>query len=54
LILIPLFLKPSRLTEARTEMMPKILERIVALLCCLPRATLKRKVWRGKGSVLTT
>jgi hypothetical protein len=54
LILLLLLLKPPRLTKARTEMMPKILERIAALLRRLPLPTLKRKVWRGKGSVLTT
>jgi hypothetical protein len=54
LILILLFLKPPRLTKARTEMMPKILERIAALLHRHPLPTLKRKVWRRKGSILTT
>jgi hypothetical protein len=54
LILLLLLLKPPRLTKARTEMMPKILERIVALLHRLPLPTLKSKVWRGKGSLLTT
>jgi hypothetical protein len=49
-----LLLKPPRLMKARTKMMLKILERIVALLCCLPLPTLKKKVWRGKGSILTT
>jgi hypothetical protein len=54
LILLLLLLKPPRLMKARTEMMPKILERIVALLRRLPPPTLKRKVWRRKGSVLPT
>jgi hypothetical protein len=54
LILLLLLLKPSRLTKARTKMMPKILERIAALLCRLTLPTLKSKVWRGKGSVLMT
>jgi hypothetical protein len=54
LILLLLLLKPPRLTKVRMEMMPKILERTAALLHCLPLLTLKRKVWRRKGSVLTT
>jgi hypothetical protein len=44
LILLLLLLKPPRLTKARTEMMPKILERIAALLRRLPLPTLKKKV----------
>jgi hypothetical protein len=44
LIMILLFLKPPRLTKARTEMMPKILERIAALLRRLPPPSLTRKV----------
>jgi hypothetical protein len=39
-----LLLKPLRLTKARMEMMPKILERIAALLHRLPPPILKRKV----------
>jgi hypothetical protein len=46
-----LLLKPLRLMKARREMMPKFLKRIVALLRRLPLVTLKRKVWRRKGSV---
>jgi hypothetical protein len=36
LILPLLLLKPPRLTKARTEMMPKFLEKKAALLCHLP------------------
>jgi hypothetical protein len=36
LILLLLLLKPPRLRKARTEMMPKFLEKKVALLRCLP------------------
>jgi hypothetical protein len=43
LILILLFLKPPRLTKAKTEMMPKILERIAALLRRLPPAKSGKK-----------
>jgi hypothetical protein len=53
LILLLLLLKPPRLAKARTEMMPKFLEKIAALLRRLPLLTLKSKVWRRKGSVLT-
>jgi hypothetical protein len=52
LILLMLLLKPSRLMKARTEMMPKFLEKIATLLHRLPLLTLTSKVWRRKGSVL--
>jgi hypothetical protein len=38
LILLLLLLKPPRLAKARTEMMPKFLKKIAALLCRLPPA----------------
>jgi hypothetical protein len=52
MILLLLLLKPPRLTKVRTEMMPKILERLAALLHRLPPPILKKNVWRRKGSVL--
>jgi hypothetical protein len=52
LILLLLVLKASRLTKARTEMMPKNLEKRVALLRRLPLLFLKMGIWRKRGSAL--
>jgi hypothetical protein len=54
LILLLLVLKPPRLTKARTEMMPKNLEKRAALLRCLPLLSPKMEIWRKRGSVLET
>jgi hypothetical protein len=51
MILLLLLLKPSRLAEARTEMMPKFLEKKAALLRRLPLLILKSQAWIRKGSV---
>jgi hypothetical protein len=48
-LLVP---KPPRLTKARTEMMPKNLEKIVAQLRRLPLLSPKMELWRERGSVL--
>jgi hypothetical protein len=46
-----LVLKPPRLMKARTEMMPKNLEKRVTQLRHLPLLTLIMEIWRRKGSV---
>jgi hypothetical protein len=50
LILLLLVLKPPRLMKARTEMMPKNLEKRVTQLRCLPLLTLMTEIWRRNGS----
>jgi hypothetical protein len=50
LILLLLVLKPPRLTKARTEMMPKNLEKRAALLRRLPLLSPKMEIWRKRGS----
>jgi hypothetical protein len=59
LILHLLVLKPPRLTQARTEMMPKNLEKRVVLLCRLPPAVsedgnLERKRKRARDVASTS
>jgi hypothetical protein len=54
LILLLLVLKPPRLTKAKMEMMPKNLEKRVALLCRLPLLSPKIEIWRKRGSALET
>jgi hypothetical protein len=50
LILHLLVLKPPRLMKARTEMMPKNLEKRVTRPRRLPLRTLTTEIWRRKGS----
>jgi hypothetical protein len=54
MILHLLVLKPPRLTKVRTEMMPKNLEKRVALLRHLPLLSPKMEIWGKRGSAQET
>jgi hypothetical protein len=50
MILLLLVLKPPKLTKARMKMMPKNLEKRATRLHRVPLLTLKKEIWRRKGS----